>query len=339
MDLRGVSHILYTQDDCQTGLSQFSSYYYRVVSGLLDAEKVGATTVAPLMPFVPCNDAAIEADPTTPAQSTILTRYSVDCRTFLDLSATVVCDLDVFLENAAGKFHHSWAPDGTVFWLDKEKRTINTIESDGAVRMVVDSTAPCAITAMPPAWGVGKPIMTVLSATNKYKFRLGSPPAWPHPGYEEFLDGSKKYLVVHWKRGSNLSAEHGQTADDHSIRTDPDRVGESINYLISVNRKANPQSPADGIFIATDSTSAQDRAKVVSIIRKEWTKIPVFMTPILTSINPADRWRYDWADLWVGSRGSAWFLGPYCAEDCSTFGRLMISNGRRFNDKLAVTFM
>jgi hypothetical protein len=183
MDLRGISHILYTQDDCQTGLSQFSSYYYRVVSGLLDAEKVGATTVAPLMPFVPCNDAAIEADPTTPAQSTVLTRYSVDCRTFLDLSAAVVCDIDTFLEKADGKFHHSWAPDGTVFWLDKEKRTINTIESDGAVRMVVDSTAPCAITAMPPAWGVGKPIMTVLSATNKYKFRLGTQPAWPHPGY------------------------------------------------------------------------------------------------------------------------------------------------------------
>jgi hypothetical protein len=220
--------------------------------------------------------------------------------------------------------------------------------------MVVDAISPCAITAMPPAWGVGKPIMTVLSATNKYKFNLSSRPAWPHPGYEEFLDGSKKYLVVHWKRGSNLASENGQTADvrqtpnltqsfrlsdDHSIRTDPDRVGESINYLISVNRKANPQSPADGIFIATDSTSAQDRAKVVSIIRKEWTKIPVFMTPLLTSINPADRWRYDWADLWVGSHGSAWFLGPYCAEDCSTFGRLMISNGRRFNDKLAVTFM
>lgn len=336
-----IKYILYTQDDCQTSLSQFSSYYYRIVAGLLDAEKAGAVAVAPLMPFSPRNNAAIETDPTTPIASTIQTRYSVDCRTFLDLSATIVCDIDDFVKEADGKFRHTSATDGTVFWLDKEKRTISTIECVGGVRLTVDSSSSCAVMEMPSAWGVGKPIMTVFGATNKYKFRLDqrSRPDWPSPGYEEFLDVSKKYLVVHWKRGDNLSAEHGQTADDHAIRTDPERVGESINYLISVNRKANPSGPADGIFIATDSTSSKDREKVVSMIRKESPRIPILMTPNLKAVDPVQRWRYDWADLWIGSHGSAWFLGPYCAEDCSTYGRLMISNGRRFNDKLAVTFM
>ena len=354
MDLSGAKYILYTQDDCETELAQFSSYYYRIVAGLLDAEKVSAITVAPLMPFVPRDSRAIESDLTIPIRDTIQARYNVDCRTFLDLSSSIVCDIDVFIALADGKIHHPTAENGSVFWLDKKNRKISTIECVDGIRLVVDSESPCFIVSMPGAWGVGKPIMTVFGATNKYKFRMESFTDWPHPGYEEFMDLSKKYLVVHWKRGDNLSAFHGQTSDvqqtlnltqsnrlsdDHSIRTDPERVGESINYLISVNRKANPQSPADGIFIATDSGTAKDRAKIVEIIRKEWKKIPVFMTPDLTKVEPTQRWRYDWADLWMGSRGSAWFISPYCAEDCSTFGRLMISNGRRFNDKLSVTFM
>lgn len=347
MDVSGYKpkYILYTQDDCEFSLAQFASYYYRLVAGFLDAEQDGALTVSPFFPWAPRDNAALEADKSKSVWSAVQGHYRVDCRQLLDLSAGVVCDLEEFLAEAksAGGVRVENAQSATV-WLDTNKRTLynsagSVTDESSLIELAVNPASPCEISAMPARWDTGKPIMKIFAATNKYKFRMGPHTDWPHPDYEEFLEGSKRYLVVHWKRGENLCEQFGQTADDHAVRTDPERVGESINYLISVNRKANPKAPCDGIFIATDSTVEADRAKVIQMIRKEWSRIPIFMTPNLSAVKPEHRWRWDWADLWAGSHGAAWFLSPYCMEDSSVFGRLMISNGRRFNKEMSVTFM
>jgi hypothetical protein len=342
MDVSAAKYILYTQEDCEFSLAQFASYYYRIVAGFLDAEQDGALTVAPYFPWAPRDNAALEADKSKSVWSAVQGHYRVDCRQLLDLSAGVVCDLDEFVaaaKDAGGVCCAGAVSANATVWLDPIKRALYSEGGDGLIEFPVKADSPCEISAMPARWDTGKTIMKIFAATNKYKFRMGPFTDWPHPDYEEFLEGSKRYLVVHWKRGENLCEQFGQTADDHAVRTDPERVGESINYLISVNRKANPKAPCDGIFIATDSTVEADRAKVIQLIRKEWSRIPIFMTPNLRAVKPEQRWRWDWADLWVGSHGAAWFLSPYCAEDSSVFGRLMISNGRRFNKEMSVTFM
>lgn len=332
-------YVLYTQEDCSKSGEQFASYYYKIVAGFLEAEEAGAITVAPLFPFAPRNNEILEIDPTQEIEHHIQARYGIDCRTFLDLSGGVACDIDEFIRVSSGRISYSGLEDGSQVWLDTVKRIVYREMSTDYVQFTVDSTSDCVVKPMPGRWDVGKPIMKVFSATNKYKFNMDTPTYLPNIGYTKFAEESKNFLSVHWKRGENLCAVFGQTADDHSIRTDPDRVGESINYLISVNRKANPSNPCDGIFIATDSTSVKDRQRVFDVIRKEWKKIPIYMTPLMNKIEPTERWKYDGADLWLASKGSAFFLSPYSAEDCSIFGRLMMSNARRFNAKMSVTFL
>ena len=120
---RPAKYILYTQEDCEFSLSQFASYYYRIVAGFLDAEQDGALTVAPYFPWAPRDNAALEADKSKSVWSAVQGHYRVDCRQLLDLSAGVVCDLDEFVAAAkeAGGVRCSSAGSATV-WLDPIKR-------------------------------------------------------------------------------------------------------------------------------------------------------------------------------------------------------------------------
>ncbi len=82
--------ILYTQEDCVGTGEQFASYYYKVVGAFHDAEVGGARVVAPVFPFAPRDNRALEADPTQSVAAHIQARYKVDVRIFLDLSASFV---------------------------------------------------------------------------------------------------------------------------------------------------------------------------------------------------------------------------------------------------------
>jgi hypothetical protein len=332
------THYLFLQDDCADGLHQFASYYYRIVAGFLEAEPTNSLTVAPLFPFAPRNNLILETDTNQEITRHIQARYFIDCRKFLDLSNGMVCDFDEFVTASAGRIMYDGAEIGSTIHIDP---TTHSIVEDGSrgVPFIVDVSSTCIVKQMPPPWGTDRPVQLALNATNKYRFRLTPPEFAPHTAYNEFFNLCKNYLGVHWKRGENLNDAHGDTAADHAVRTDPERVGDSINYLLSVNRKANPSNPCDGVFIATDSATIEDRKKVVKIIRKENKTIPILMTPLLNEVDPLERWKYDFCDLWLGSNASALFLSPYVLQDCSIFGRLMASNARRKVNKLSVTFM
>jgi hypothetical protein len=335
--------ILYTQEDCVNGLEQFASYYYKIVGAFLDAETAGARVVSPLLPFSPRNNAAIERDPSQHAADNILARYYVDSRIFLDLSAGFVCDLDEFLAESHGRIHSEYFDDGAQVWFNPVHRVFQDSAGPETITLTVDKSSRFQVKPMCERWDYGKKIPEIFRAAFKYPFSMVQPSYLPSDEYSKFHAQSKNYLTVHWKRGDNLCAEHGTTADDHSIRTDPDRVGESINYLLSVNRTAHQKDASvplcDGIFIATDSTVKKDRDRVIALIRKEHKVLPIFMTPDLSAIEPEKRWAWDGADLWLGSHGTAFFLSPYVLEDCSCFGRIMVSNARRRVAKMSVTFM
>jgi len=334
---------LYTQEDCIGSGEQFASYYYKVVNAFHNAELAGARVVSPFLPFAPRNNRVLETDPTQPVANHIQARYGVDCRIFLDLKDSFVCDLDEFIAESKGRIHSDFFDDGEVVHFNPVHRVFQDTGSEQTITFTVDKSSPFKVLPMAERWDYGKKIGPIFNATMKYPFHTEVPNYLPSEEYMKFYDECKNFLGVHWKRGDNLAAEHGATADDQSIRTDPDRVGDSINYLLSVNKKAHAEDPTvplcNGIFIATDTTVKKDRDRVVALIRKEHKKIPIFMTPDLSAVEPEKRWAWDGADLWLGSQATALFLSPYVLEDCSCFGRLMVANARRRVAKLSVTFM
>ena len=334
---------LYTQENCIDGKQQFASYYYNVVGAFLDAEAAGARVVSPMLPFAPRNNRILETDPTQPVANHIQIRYGVDSRIFLDLSDAFVCDLDEFVAESKGRINSEFFDDGAEVYFNPVHRVFQDAGSEQTLTFTVDKSSPFKVQPMPERWDYGKKIDPIFRASIKYPFHRGIPNYLPSEEYMKFYDECKSFLGVHWKRGDNLCAEHGETADDHSIRTDPERVGDSINYLLSVNKKAHGEDPSvplcNGIFIATDTTVKKDRDRVIQIIRKEHKKIPIFMTPDLTAVEPEKRWAWDGADLWLASQANALFLSPYVLEDCSCFGRLIAANARRRVAKLSVTFM
>jgi hypothetical protein len=334
---------LYTQEDCIGGEQQFASYYYKVVSAFMGAETAGARVVSPVLPFAPRNNRVLETDPTQSIAAHIQTRYAVDSRIFLDLKDSFVCDLDEFIAESKGRIHSEFFDDGAVVHFNPVHRVFQDSNSEQTIPFTVDKSSPFKVLPMPDRWDYGKKIGPIFNATIKYPFHREAPNYIPSEEYLKFYGECKNFLGVHWKRGDNLCAEHGATADDQSIRTDPDRVGDSINYLLSVNKKAHAADPTvpicNGVFVATDTTVKKDRDRVVAIIRKEHKTIPIFMTPDLSTVEPEKRWAWDGTDLWLGSQASALFLSPYVLEDCSCFGRLMVANARRRVAKLSVTFM
>jgi hypothetical protein len=335
--------ILYTQEDCVGTGEQFASYYYKVVGAFHDAEVGGARVVAPVFPFAPRNNRALEADPTQSVAAHIQARYKVDVRIFLDLSASFVCDFDEFLAESKGRVNSEFFDEGTQVYFNPVHRVFQDAESAETIPLTIDKSSKYVVKPMNERWDYGKKIGHIFNATVKYPFKMEVPNYLPSEEYIKFYRQSKNFLAVHWKRGDNLAADHGATADDHSLRTDADRVGDSINYLLSVNRKAHDEDPTvplcTGVFIATDTTVKKDRDRVITIIRKENKGITVFITPDLSAVEPEKRWAWDGADLWLGSQASALFLSPYVLEDCSCFGRLMVANARRRIAKLSVTFM